>query len=291
MPDEQRTSLLQPYVVTARHSVDATAGAEFYVRFNTEAAFDDIPTQSDYWYRHDTADVAVLPLDLAPRDTSDYRTAWTPPSQWVGDDNSVPIRDMLGGAGVTSFFAGEIRGYGMNPTERVIVEVGHEVVFVGLLQHQHGEARNLPIARFGHIARMPSEPVGIEGVGCDPVFLAECHSWGGNSGSPCYLRHPVVMQWEVDDERPGHAGTKRELSAETDVLALLGLVSGHFNIDQEAETIGDILGEIRVALNSGIAIITPVKAMRHLLLREDVRQDRNARTERWLAAHPQPASH
>jgi hypothetical protein len=63
-------------------------------------------------------------------------------------------------------------------------------------------------------------------------------------------------------------------------LRLLGLVSGHWDIKQKAETQGDIVGEIRTAINSGIAIVTPAEAIQDLLDREDVVADRHERVEK-----------
>ena len=58
------------------------------------------------------------------------------------------------------------------------------------------------------------------------------------------------------------------------ILALLGLVSAHFDIQQEARTEGDVLyGRIVTGINAGIAVVTPAHYIRRLLEREDVVED------------------
>ena len=70
------------------------------------------------------------------------------------------------------------------------------------------------------------------------------------------------------------------------IMALLGLVSGHWDIDQKAKTTGDIFGEIRTAINSGIAAVTPAEAIRELLMDdEDVLEDRKQRASEMRHAH------
>jgi hypothetical protein len=48
----------------------------------------------------------------------------------------------------------------------------------------------------------------------------------------------------------------------------------HLDIRQKAQTTGDILDEVRTALKSGIAIVTPAHKIKELLMREDVVEDR-----------------
>ncbi len=64
------------------------------------------------------------------------------------------------------------------------------------------------------------------------------------------------------------------LDSEGELINFLGLVSGHFDITQAAETTGDIDGTVTVAINAGIAVVTPAEAVRELLCRDDVLEDR-----------------
>ena len=57
------------------------------------------------------------------------------------------------------------------------------------------------------------------------------------------------------------------------ILALLGLVSAHFGIKQEAQTEGDIFGRVITDINADIAVVTPAHYIRRLLERDDVLED------------------
>jgi hypothetical protein len=54
-------------------------------------------------------------------------------------------------------------------------------------------------------------------------------------------------------------------------------VSGHLDLERTGKTEGDILGRVRMDLNSGIAAVTPAAAIRELLERQDVADDRDDR--------------
>jgi hypothetical protein len=114
------------------------------------------------------------------------------------------------------------------------------------------------------------------------AYLVEFRSFGGQSGSPVMVRRRVfnLIQVQVNaisaDAGGAEAGqeTISVQNPDAEVFGFLGLVSGHFDIEQQAQTTGDILGSITTAINSGIAIVTPAEAVRELLLREDVVEDR-----------------
>jgi len=63
------------------------------------------------------------------------------------------------------------------------------------------------------------------------------------------------------------------------VQGFLCLVSAHFDITKTADTVGDILGEVKVDLNAGIAVVTSAEAVKTLLMRADLAEDRKARTK------------
>jgi hypothetical protein len=62
------------------------------------------------------------------------------------------------------------------------------------------------------------------------------------------------------------------------------LVSAHFNIETPASGYSDVITEI----NAGIAVITPAKAIRELLIREDLAEERRRKTTN--AAEGEPAA-
>lgn len=232
------------YVVTAGHIVPP--GNEVIVRANDAAGgVVRIPIEPDSWRRPETplADVAVAPLDLDPSDRLELVVVT---DQHLATTEFVTERD---------------------------VGPGDEIAFVGLFSGSPGAERNLPIIRFGNIARMNEEPVPTDHTGGSALLdaiMVEARSWGGHSGSPAFVlfpatRHPGFLElpsWPITDR--------------TQMVALLGVVSGHWSIPQQIRlkntSVTDVEGE--VAINAGIALITPAQHIHDLLFRADVVEDR-----------------
>jgi len=242
------------WVVTARHCIQEgrAAGKRLFLRVNTRDSYVDVPTEPDDWFESDRDDVAV--------------TLWQPDDAAVFQ--AVPMDCFVSS---NYSFSGSIDF----PIDETAVCVGHDVFFVGLFSQHPGKARNLPIARFGAISRTPGESISIgrdKGVAEELVaYLVEARSWGGHSGSPVFWCFSIPMTLYVngppDPEIPARRiPTFRECS----VVALLGLVSGHFDIPQDAVTQGDIMGRVTTPVNAGIAVVTPAHAIRELLERDDV---------------------
>lgn len=261
------------YLVTARHCVEEAMGYEhLWIRWNLKAGgFIEFPTRFDDWIMSDQADVAAilmlrsaLPEGVSP---SDFDTASLRMADFVGPE---PEYKYVGETGIGHM--------------EIQPRVGHEVYFLGLFTQQYGQERNLPIARFGHIARMPSA-VEMEGPGGtrfeSVVYLVEFQSWGGHSGSPVFFEHQIVVEDQilVDETTGQHVLTGVD---EAHISGFMGLVSGHYGIPIKAETKGDILGEIQTQLNSGIAMVTPADAVRQLLMRTDVVEHREEQAAKLL---------
>jgi hypothetical protein len=271
--DREGTPPYPTWVVTGRHCLEAARaeGRPMYLRVNTKDSFIDIPTQPDDWHESHGADIAVALWQGPP----ECRITSVPLDQFVSEDYhyhgrvEVPVMAQLGGQAVL---------------------VGHEVFFVGLFSQHAGRFRNLPIARSGMVSRLPLEPVRIErpdgGFAEIQGYLVEARSWGGHSGSPVFWYYPGV---EVNFVTPppavlgaNRAERRREkqprqipVSRETGVIALLGVVSAHFDIPQPAVTEGDVIGRIVTPLNAGIAVVTPAHEIMNLLQREDVMAERD----------------
>ncbi len=253
------------YMVTARHCInEARPYDNVYIRFNKkDGSFIELPTMVDDWTSHDSADVAallaprrVLPGGVTPRDL---------------DTASLKLADFVGG-GPEYEYVGEPPEVG---PVKIQPRVGSEIYLLGLFSEHYGGERNLPVARFGHISRMPN-PVQLEshGVRFEVVaYLAEFHSWGGHSGSPVFFLHPMMLETQVLDEGGRVRRTTLDLAH---VTGFLGLLSAHYGIPEKVEATGDMLGSMQVQLNSGIAVITPAHAVGELLMREDLVEQREA---------------
>lgn len=278
------------YVVTAAHVLEGIGNRAFYLRFNTQAGFDDVETSRYEWFIHDYADVA-----LARVQWSTYALQSIHPEQFIGADYDLRVQEMRD--------AGLIQLPGLFSGSTIQIETGNDVSIIGLFAQHYGRSKSLPVARAGTIARMPSEPVEYVHPGGThskaTAYLVEFRSWGGQSGSPVLVHRKLFnlvpvqtssLPGDTDAEGFG-SGTIWVQSPETEVFGLLGLVSGHFDIEQEAQTSGDIFGSITTAINSGIAIVTPADAVRDLLWRDDVVEDRLQALDNAIQDHAQGNDH
>jgi hypothetical protein len=236
VPDPIRPAAAQCYLVTARHNLELALTDRIFVRVNTDEGVRDILTDRSDWQKHHSADVACLLL-------KEEYPEQIPLNVFVGGDFPNHFRFTESGANFP-------------------VSVGTELFFVGLFVQAPGRRGNLPIARFGHVSRMPSEVIlsfRDESYSLEQVaYLAECGSWGGDSGSPAFC-----VFYRTEDN-----GTPRRY------IAFLGLISGHYDNRTEVKAL-NTEEAFEAAVNSGIAIITPAEFVRELLFREDVVEERN----------------
>jgi hypothetical protein len=137
------------------------------------------------------------------------------------------------------------------------IGVGDEVFMVGRFTRHSGEKKNLPIARFGNIAMMPSEEI-QNGLGNKrPHFLVEVRSVSGFSGSPVFVY-----------DFPGSVSKGQRNFVRPDLL--LGIDCGH-------------LPEREQQLSAGIAAVVPAWRLLELLehpAMKKVRDDREAQMKK-----------
>jgi hypothetical protein len=154
---------------------------------------------------------------------------------------------------------------------RTNVGIGDDVFTVGRFTGHDGKLRNLPSARFGHIAQMPNEPIDNKGYPQES-FLVDTRSINGFSGSPVFLF--------LSEQSPRASGVR--LSPEDQGAFLLGIDWGHL---QRLESITDNTGKpladgSKVAVNSGMMAVVPAWKLRELIdspwakgVREDIVDD------------------
>lgn len=205
------------YLVTARHCIEEPA-QQLFIRANTTTGFTDWPTSKDDWFTHDDADVAAsvfqpdepVAVETVPLSIAVRNYIVPAPPELPADSQLRPFFDM-----------GAIK-----------VRIGNEVFFTGLFVESAGEHRTLPIVRFGHISRMPEELISFHTQARGdiklPLYLTECHSWGGHSGSPAYWYNEVKLGDMVKIDGKTH----QVVVGQYYVVGLLGLVTGHFDSTQ-----------------------------------------------------------
>jgi len=112
-----------------------------------------------------------------------------------------------------------------------LVVPGQEIFFTGMFTNYLGKKKNFPIVRFGHVSLTTDER--IDFVNCKrELFLVETFTFGGNSGSPVFVR-------------VGYSEFR-----------LLGVLNGFFGALSPVQAIQTGTTAV-VAENSGIAAVTP----------------------------------
>jgi hypothetical protein len=228
------------YTVTAKHVIVGakrnSADNKIYMRMNDkQGGRQDVETNLDDWLDH-------------PTDTSVD----------VSVLNGAPPLDIFDGLVLdTSAFAiGDLMK--MHP-----VRVGDDVFITGLFSNHHGRNRNIPILRVGNIAALPEEKVNVKGFGDIEAYLIEARSIGGLSGSPVFLHRGGSSATNLDYWHAGQSG-----------FSLLGLIHGHWDIDENAvdELAQDInkVGQV----NMGIAIVVPATKIIEIINRSEWIEER-----------------
>lgn len=142
------------------------------------------------------------------------------------------------------------------------IGIGDDIFLLGLFTQRHGTKQNIPIIRTGVIASMPDEPIQDAQTGKDfKAYLAEMRSIGGMSGSPVFVfitslnrlvrNRPPDTSWEI---------------------LLLGFVRGHWEINQNSGI--DLWTDEGAAINTGIALVTPIQDAIEVLMSQELKNDR-----------------
>ncbi len=161
-------------------------------------------------------DLAVIPVQLDP-ETLDYFT--------VG----------------TSLFA----------TKALIdekhLDESNEVVFAGLFAPYTGIHRNYPVVRHGKLAMMSDERIPWTPGVTEDLFLADVMSFGGNSGSPVFIR----------------TGGDNQAIGNYEYF-LLGVMQGYYSVDSQVSVQTSQVNEVAKE-NTGIAAVVPAQKVLDIL--------------------------
>jgi hypothetical protein len=127
------------------------------------------------------------------------------------------------------------------------IREGSNVFFAGLFSNYFGKKENHPIVRFGRISLLGEEKIEINNPG-EPIksahlYLIECNSLGGFSGSPVFFESDRITPRKIYYNTQFHFG---------------GIMKGHYN--DMIETHG-IVRE----LNAGLALVTPCYLLKEIL--------------------------
>ncbi len=226
------------YAVTNRHVIEEMGNDQKntspVIRVNTTDNKISViePEFKDWIFHPDWHDLAICPIVF----TSGYYKV-----------SAIPFKDLLTESEMGTYNLG----------------VGCEIMAVGRFKTHEGKYRNTPVARFGHLAMMPFEPIYNRYFHLEQEsFLVECHSASGNSGAPVFI-------WPSTTHKQ---------------VFLLGTVWAHMD---EFTRIEDNEGEVinmewRVKYNMGMMAVVPAWRLVELIESDELK-DQRRRTEKALA--------
>lgn len=248
------------YVVTAAHGV--RNDAETWVRFATYSK-ESFDLQVLEWYCHESADVAVAPINANDIKQADYRTI---PTKYFETSERDPDLDMISPA-----------------------HVGDQLYYIGLLASPDSMSKaGIPMVRSGTLGHLFQPNVRLRdasGVFTVPLaHLIDCRSYGGFSGSPVFVQLTEAVSESLDGSTRHvvESITPLQLDASSGTmpgiypfLKVLGLISGHFDEWSPALVTGDLFGTVESKMNTGVGVVTPADAIMEMLQIEELAEMRD----------------
>lgn len=232
------------YVVTAAHVVRPFAAT--FVRISRrDGTVEDMEIPHDAWVFHSFEDVAAAPIVLKPQE----------------QHASVIETRLFKGTAETVYEPG----------------IGDEVYFIGLLGEVPSMgAQNIPMVRSGSIGATYQDGIPMR-LPDDTVIhvhghLIDCRSFGGFSGSPCFVRFLSRV------DRTENLG----LAVPIYSTLLLGMVGGHFDLAQSVQ-MPDQENKLKVPVSAGIAVLYPAETILEVIDDEsfiEMRQKDNEELEK-----------
>jgi hypothetical protein len=234
IPVQQEPLVGFMYVVTNSHVI--REGKASAIRVNTrEGGMGIIHSTTDGWIHHpDGDDIAILSVNFE----YDEVKAKGIPEEWFATKEKI---------------------------ERYKIGPGDEAFMVGRFVNHEGKQKNLPSVRFGNLSMLPYEPVKTGRGLLQEVFLVECRSLPGYSGSPVFL-YPLPF-----------SPIRREMPP----VMFLGIDMGHLQdqrqiLDAEEWRRGNrvAIDEWVVETNTGMSCVIPAWKVRELLYIDELVESR-----------------
>jgi len=164
---------------------------------------------------------------------------------------------------------------GVQVLRDLVLSPGADFHYVGLLA-----PLDIPMARSGTIGATDVAGMDHDGPYDYPAHLADVRSYGGFSGSPCYVEYPLVNLTPLDlDELPVKlpASVRGPLGASYYLHLLAGMFTEHYEVK-------DVKGNPVSAL--GIGVILPTDTIVKALLSDDLRKEREQMDDAYLTKEP-----
>jgi len=173
VPQEHNPQRAVAYFVTAKHVLQDDVGeyrSKIVIRLNGvdgRTSYTVLTLQNHKIFTHEdpNVDIAVIPISLNSS-IIDFKLI---PSEVVATKDKI---------------------------KQLGIAEGYDVFFTGLFSSYVGQQRNQPITRFGKVALMPDERIEWKTQKDQPsklmdLYLMECLSFSGNSGSPVFFNMAI----------------------------------------------------------------------------------------------------
>ena len=147
----------------------------------------------------------------------------------------------------------------MEKFKQANIKEGNEVFFTGMFTFFYGKKRNYPIVRYGKVAMMTDEKIPISRYQETFLYLIECQSYGGNSGSPVFFRI---------EPKKSFLGFKRINEPE---FLLAGVLKGGYERSKEIKVI-DKKKVPAFQENLGITVVTPAYLLHEILFNDKLKK-------------------
>ncbi|MGO8928805.1 MAG: hypothetical protein ACLQU3_18210 [Limisphaerales bacterium] len=233
------------YIVTAKHVLIDTNGNHprwVFLRVNTSlghfeyVGIDLDPAKGFKIYTHPDKAVDIAVIDAQPPGGEGF---WK--MKWE-DAATIATKEII---------------------QKYAIQEGDEMFFTGLFLPFYGAQENIPICRFGSLAMLPREKIGIAPNEKADLFLMEGQSFPGNSGSPVFFHFSNTRVPQVPA-----------------VYYLAGVMKGYFKDYSEAEIVSETANTYLHG-NAGVAAVTPAYLLLDILNCDELKEKR-AETERSL---------
>jgi hypothetical protein len=237
---EKDNSSYVRYLVTAKHVLQNEKGdyySKIYVRLNKydgKSEYLDIDLNNTEIFTHDQRDVDIAVLSFSI-------------NLKILDFEVIPeyiIPDQI-------------------KMKQLQISEGDDIFFSGLFENFYGQQRNQPIIRFGKVALMPDEKIEWKEQGTTSkyldLYLMECLSYAGNSGSPVFFNLLRQQGRKLDEQGPN--------------IHLAGVIMGNFN------TKNFLPYDTILVQNIGIAAVTPSYKLHEILYSKKVKENRESAKE------------
>jgi len=230
------------YFVTAKHVLQKSNGElnEIALRLNT---FDDhshltiLSNDKLHFYTHKEDDVDIVVFPCRPNvKTYDYIPV---------NSDIISTKDII---------------------EKEKIKEGTNILFSGLFSNHVGTQKNQPIVRFGKTSLISDEKI-LWDVDDTPakmvdLYLMECQSYGGNSGSPVFFD---LERFNQTDKNQIKISNK---------IYLAGIMTGSFRHEIEIDT-PETINKIFSKHHIGISAVTPAYKLHEILFSKELIKHRN----------------